>query len=212
MNTLISGVSLIAAASLFWLAWLLMPGVGVTDAGLIFELVGSHRSSVLASVVLQLISAALYVPALIGIASTPEFKANLRVKWGAGILLLGAMGSAADAVYHVLAFAMTAPGMDRGALLPVMAYMQGPGLLFVAPFILSFFAGGAILSSALERIGRIHKGSTFAHWAALGCALLGGAAASRGMIPPRLVGLMTLAAVSCAQAVIGGGLGVAKRV
>jgi hypothetical protein len=42
------------------------------------------------------------------------------------LLLLGAMGSAADAVLHLLAYAMTAPGLDRGPLLEVMAFMQGP--------------------------------------------------------------------------------------
>ena len=58
--------SLTAAATLFWVSWLLMPGVGVTAAGQIFDLVSSQRSLVLASVILQLGSAALYVPGLVG--------------------------------------------------------------------------------------------------------------------------------------------------
>lgn len=35
--------ALIAAAFLFWLAWVLMPGVGVTDTLQIFSLVGPRR-------------------------------------------------------------------------------------------------------------------------------------------------------------------------
>jgi hypothetical protein len=38
-----AGICLAAAAGLFWLSWALMPGVGVTDAGRIFELVASQR-------------------------------------------------------------------------------------------------------------------------------------------------------------------------
>jgi hypothetical protein len=59
MSPRLAGASRVAAAALFWLSWLLMPGVGVTDTRRSFELVGARRSAVLASVVLQLVSAAL---------------------------------------------------------------------------------------------------------------------------------------------------------
>ena len=57
-----AGLLLITAAALFWLSWLLVPGVGVTDAAQIFELVARKRWSVMLSVVTQLLSSALYIP------------------------------------------------------------------------------------------------------------------------------------------------------
>src|SRR5215475_12723656 len=55
------------AAVAFFGAWLLMPGVGITDAERIFALVGAHRGQVLASSVLQLFSAACYAPAAVSL-------------------------------------------------------------------------------------------------------------------------------------------------
>src|SRR5215216_4966680 len=89
---------LVAAAVLFWLAWLLMPGVGVTDPEQIFALVAPRRPFVAASVVTQLASAALYGFALVGVASDAELTRIPALRMAAGLLLVGAMGSAADAV------------------------------------------------------------------------------------------------------------------
>jgi len=196
----VTGACLVAAASLFWLSWLLMPGVGVTDAARIFELVGASRAQVLASVVLQLVSAALYVPALVGAA------ASLRasVRRAAGVLLLGAMGSAADAVLHLLAYAMTAPGLERTSLVPVMQFMQGPGLGLLLPFVAAFFAGGAWLSIALARAGVVSRANPWLHAAALAVAIAGGALVRTfGITLGRSVGLAALALVAGAQAWVG---------
>lgn len=203
MNAHITGASLIAAAALFWLSWLLMPGVGVTDASRIFELVATQRLFVMLSVITQLLSAAFYVPALLGIASTRELADSSAVRWSACLLLLGAMGSAADAILHLMAYAMTAPGLESESLLHVMAFMQGPGLVLLAPLIVSFFVGGACLSAALARLGKVSSGNVHAHVAAVGFALLGGAGVSAGIVSSRAVGLMTLGAVAVAQAWIG---------
>jgi len=54
---------------------------------------------------------------------------------GVGLLLLGAVGSGIDAVLHLLAYAMTEPGLERGSLLELMAFMQGPGLRLIGPFV-----------------------------------------------------------------------------
>jgi hypothetical protein len=104
-----------------------MPGVGVTDAGRILELVGARRGAVLLSVAVQLASAALYVPARLALAGDPELGGRPGVRGGAGLLLAGAMGSAADAVLHPLAYDLTAPSLDRATRIEVMAFMHGPG-------------------------------------------------------------------------------------
>jgi len=205
-----AGLLLIVAAGLFWLSWLLMPGVGVTDPAQIFDLVAHKRSSVMISVVTQLLSAALYVPALLGISQAMSPAHGSGVRWGAALLLLGAMGSAMDAVFHLLAYAMTKPGLEPGSLLQVMAFMQGPGLRLVAPFIVSFFLGGAFLSIALAKKGAVSKASGWIYLAALGVAAAGAAAASSGIISSRAVGLSVLAAVSISQAALGLELGWAR--
>lgn len=202
-------MALAAAASLFWLSWLLMPGVGVTDTLRIFELVGAQRSQVAASVVLQLASAVLYAPALLGTVAEPELGQRSDVRRGAALLLVGAMGSAADAVLHLLAYAMTQPDLDAAALVPVMQFMQGPGLALLAPLLLAFFAGGAMLSIALVRAGVVPRENAWLHAVALGIALLGGAAARAGVVAPRAVGLVVLLVVSAAQAWLG--LALAER-
>src|SRR5262245_51190446 len=98
------GAWLIAAALLFWLAWALMPGVGITDAHQILRLVGEHAARVRVSVVAQLLSAACYAPALVAVAGVARLRRGRAVAAGAALLLGGAMGSAADAVFHLLAY------------------------------------------------------------------------------------------------------------
>jgi hypothetical protein len=192
-----------AAALLFWLAWALMPGVGVTDAEQIFQLVSAQRSLVLWSVVLQLVSAALYVPGTLAIISDEGRRRVRGVRWGTALMLMGAMGSAADAVLHLLAYAMTAPGLERAPLARVMTFMQGPGLVLLAPMILSFFVGGVLLSVAFARIGVVSRWNPRLHGIALLLAVFGGLLAGSGLLPPRAVGLATLGSVSIAQAWIG---------
>jgi len=113
------------------------------------------------------------------------------------------MGSAMDAVFHLVAYAMTMPGLELSSLLKVMAFMQGPGLRLVAPFIVSFFVGGICLSIALSKKRSVSKAGAYMYLIAVGVAVVGGAAASRGLIASRVVGLSVLAAVSISQALLG---------
>lgn len=82
-----SGWWLAGASALFWLAWALMPGVGVTDPAQIFALVGSQRPLVAASVAIQRVSAILYIPALTGIAADPQLNREPFVRWGVMLLV-----------------------------------------------------------------------------------------------------------------------------
>jgi hypothetical protein len=209
MNKQAIGLVYVAAAVLFWISWCLMPGVGVTDARQIFALVSTQRSLVLASVIAQLLSAALYVPGLVGLVGLVGLQADgppaaaHGLRGAAVLLLLGAMGSAADAVLHLLAFAMTAPAVDTQAMVPVMGFMQGPGLGLLAPFLLAFFVGGGRVSYALAKAGVLGRKAAHVHWAALAVALIGGGLAARGLLPGRVVGLAALGCVSGAQVLAG---------
>jgi hypothetical protein len=188
------GLWLVVAAVLFWIAWLLMPGVGITDAQRIFELVGTHRAQVLASSVVQLVSAACYAPALVQLAS-----AHAAFRTGAVLLLIGAMGSAADAIFHQVAYQMTAPGVPAEPMLPVMARMQGPGLVWILPLIACFFAGSVALFLAARRAGAPRAARVV--WMLLGAlvAALAAAAMADAIVPGRALGLTVLALVSALQ-------------
>ena len=193
MSPRAAGAWLVAAALLFWLAWALMPAVGITDTRLIFEKVAAHASGVRASVVLQLVSAACYAPALVGIARLPAAESRRALAIGAVLLLIGAMGSAADAVLHLLAVEMVAPGIDREAMIPVMERMQGPNLALLGPLIAGFFAGSVVLSIGFARAGLVSRWNPWLFVLAVPALALGG-------------GLALLACVSASQAWLGAAL------
>lgn len=207
MSQRFAGAALLLAAALFWLAWALMPGVGITDAGRILELVGEHAARVRVSVAAQLLSAACYAPALVGIVATRRLRRQRAVRAGAILLSIGAMGSAADAVFHLLAAEMVAPGVDRAAMLPVMARLQGAGLLYIAPLILCFFAGSAVLALGFVRAGAAPRASVLLLLAALALAVVGGPLASGADAAARAVGLGVLGLVSASQVWLGLALG-----
>ena len=104
---------LIGAATLFAIAWYLMPVAGETDAREIFRIVTPQRGAVLAAAILQLIAATLYVPAMIGIIRGGALPWSAKVWRPASILIIGTLGLATDAVDHLLSYAMTAPGVDQ---------------------------------------------------------------------------------------------------
>jgi hypothetical protein len=202
LSSRFAGAALVAAAALFWLAWLLMPGVGITDAARILDLVGEHAARVRVSVAAQLLSAACYAPALVGIVATRRLRRQRAVRAGAILLAIGAMGSAADAVFHLLAVEMVAPGADRSAVLPVMARMQSAGLLYIAPLILAFFAGSAVLALGFVRAGVVPRANLILLALAVAVAVIGGPLAA-GTAATRAVGLAVLGLVGASQAWLG---------
>jgi hypothetical protein len=148
-----------AAALLFWLAWAMMPAVGITDTREIFERVAARRT--------------------LGL--------------GAALLMMGAMGSAADAVLHLLAVEMVAPGIDQEAMVPVMERMQAPNLALLGPLLAAFFVGSILLALGCARAGWVPRWNPALFVLALPAPALGG-------------GLALLAGVSASQAWIGAAL------
>jgi hypothetical protein len=143
-----------------------------------------------ASVIAQLVSAACYAPALVGVARLPEAAGRRSLVAGAVLLLIGAMGSAADAILHLLAVEMVAPGIDRTAMVPVMERMQGPNLVLLAPLILAFFVGSLVLAIGFVRAGLVSRWNPWLFALAPPALALGG-------------GLALLACVSASQAWLG---------
>jgi hypothetical protein len=126
---------------------------------------------------------------------------------GALLLAVGAMGSAADAIFHLLAYYMTAPGTDVAAMLPLMAHMQGPGLALLAPLILAFFIGAATLAVAAWRAGMVTGRNPLLHVAAVAVACSAPVAVRFDPALARVVGLSVLFLVSASLAGIGRALG-----
>jgi hypothetical protein len=148
-----AGYSLIAAALLFWLSWYLMPLPGTTDAAFILAQVSHQRGSVIASAILQTLSAVATVPAaLLAVRlPTPAGRGSRLLHVGAALFVVGAIGNGADAVYHQMAFEMTAPGVDIAAVAPVMTLMQTQDIRLLVPLMLAFFAGAVCLAVGLVR-------------------------------------------------------------
>jgi len=203
MSSRIAGVSLIAAASLFLVAWLLMPSPGVTDAQLILMLVAPQRGAVAASVIVQLLSTVLYIPAMTSVIGHSNPRLQTAVWWPASMFLVGVLGAVADAIIHLLAYAMTAPNLDPGPLVVVMRFMQGPALLLITPLIIAFFIGGAWLSMALAREGIVSRRNPSLYAIALGVGVLAALLARVGGASPRTLGLVALGSVSAAQIWVG---------
>lgn len=200
----VTPMCLIGAATLFAIAWYLMPVAGETDALEIFRIVTPQRGAVLAAAILQLIAATLYVPAMIGIIRDRTLPWSAKVSRPASILIIGTLGLATDAIDHLLSYAMTAPGVDQNAQVQVMEFMQGPALLLIAPLIACFFVGAVWLSVGYAKAGVISRWNPALYVLALTIAL-GGAAlvAATGLIDTRLVGVLTLWAVAAAQLWLG---------
>jgi hypothetical protein len=194
----LAGWALAAGSICLWLAWALMPDAATNDAAHILAAVGSQRAAVHRSTILQLAGAALLVPGLVA-QGAPE----RGTRAGAVALLWGAMGMAADAVYHQLAYEMTAPGVAADAMLPVMTRMQTDELRPLVPLLLMFLAGAALLG--LQRLRRRLGPAWIAGLLMAPAATipLGVVAAATLGAPRRVVTLVTLGAICAGLASLG---------
>jgi hypothetical protein len=196
-----TGALLIAAAITFWVGWLLMPGVGITDAALILDAVGSHRGEVLTSSILHLLCGALFALAIPGLAAIAK-GSNRALAAAPSLLAVGACAIAADAIFHFVAYEMTAPGVDRAAMLPVMVQLQTTDLRYLLPLVLALFLGAGALAGGASRAGLVSRWNPRLHGIAFATAVAGGV-----LLGPRgggrLVGLTFLALVSASIAWVG---------
>jgi hypothetical protein len=198
MKLNLAGWALAAGSICLWLAWALMPDAATNDAAHILAAVASQRADVHRSTLLQLAGAALLVPGLVA-QGAPE----RRTRAGAIALLWGAMGMAADAVYHQLAYQMTAPGIATDAVLPVMTRMQTDELRPLVPLLLMFLAGAVLLG--LQRLRRRLGPAWIAGllMAPVATIPLGVVAVTMLGAPRRAVVLATLGAICAGLAALG---------
>ena len=194
----------ILASLLFAAAWYFVPSAGETDTLAIFRVVTPVRGEMLAAAILQLVAATLYVPAMVGIIRDRSVPYAAKLWRPAAVLIVGTLGLATDALDHLLAYAMTAPGVDQSAQVEVMEFMQGEGLLLIFPLIAAFFVGAVWLAVACTKAGAISRWNP-ALYAVAGVIGAGGAAlAAADVVDGRTVGVLTMWVVAAAQLWLGG--------
>src|SRR5262245_5057549 len=188
-TTRVASGCLLAAAAVFAAAWYLVPVAGITDTREIFRVVSDARGEMLAAAILQLLAAVLYVPAMVGI-----IREGGAAFWRpAAIVIVGTLGLATDAIDHILAYAMTAPGVDQEAQVETMQFMQGPALMLIAPLIAAFFVGAGWLSVAYAKAGAISNWNPRLYLIALVVGGVGAVvAAATDIVDARTVGLIAL--------------------
>ncbi|WP_207496080.1 hypothetical protein [Aridibaculum aurantiacum] len=201
-----AGILLIFAAVTYFASWALMPDQGTADTAHILSIVQQERQWVLASVIVQIISSVLYIPALFLMVHALPFKGPSLV--GVVLLAIGAMGMCADAFFHLLAYFMTddAVHMKEGVV-QVMTSMQTKGLRFLVPLLLPFFVGTTILADGLRRLQIVSRLPLILATAAFLVAMAGGLLVNKvlGYGRGTLV-LLVLAMFGAAQVAIGANL------
>jgi hypothetical protein len=150
-----------------------MPMPGTTDVAFILEQVAATQDRVWLSVAVQVVSAALFVPPLLVLARAERVGDSALGFAALSLSGVGATGLAADAIYHLLAYEMVLPGIDRAAMVPVMARFQAQDLVFVAPQLLALLLGLALLAFVAARAGVVSRAAPRLQLAALGLALAG---------------------------------------
>lgn len=130
-----------------------MPDQGTADTVHILKVVKDHRPYVWTSVLVQIFSSLVDLPALFFLIKD-TVSPNAFVFWGVILLSIGAMGMCADAFFHLLAFFMTHPYITiDDNIIMVMELMQTRGILLLIPLLLLFFVGSLILAIGLFKLG-----------------------------------------------------------
>ncbi len=148
---------LILASLTFGISWLLMPDPGTTDTAHILSIVKQSRTSVLASVVTQIISSVLYIAALFSFSKYQLIQK--RITWiGAACMAIGALGLCSDAFFHLLAYYMTDNEITiQQDVVRVMEFMQTDALVFLIPILVPLFIGTLLFAIGLSRQGEISR-------------------------------------------------------
>lgn len=195
----LAGACMIAAATGLWLAWALMPDAATNDPARILVQIGAHRPRVWLSALVQLAACAAFAPAVLQLAG----RGGRATFAGGALLLIGAMGMAADAVYHQAAYQVAAPDLDPAAVVPVLARMQGEDIKSLIPLLLALFVGAPLLAHGLAREGRAPRWVARLLLLAFAFALLGALAAKFLAVPARVVALGFLGMVCGGLAALG---------
>jgi len=200
---ILTGSLLLLAAITFWISWFLMPDPGTTDTNHILAIVKQARTSVLCSVIIQIVSSILYVSALFLLT---RFLLQKKIRLAGFILFgIGAMGLCADAFFHLLAYFMTDDSVNiQQDVVRVMSFMQTTGVVFLIPLLLPLFVGSLVLAIGLKKQRIISKTPTITFITAFAIGIIGTIIAKKVFeYNGPVLSLVTLGIFSASQILIG---------
>jgi len=198
----LTGGILILASLGFFISWLLMPDPGTTNTRHILSIVKQSRASVMASIIIQIMTSVLYLIALFQLAGT-SFRRKKSAMAGIILLAIGVLGLCADAFFHLLAYFMTDDSVTlEQDVVTVMGFMQTKGVAFLLPILLPFFVGSLVLAIVLNKRTLITKTSWFTITAAFGLGILSLLGEKTHIFQPAPM-IVTLGLFAIGQAFIG---------
>lgn len=198
----LTGSLLIVASIGFFIGWLLMPDPGTTHAAHILSIVKQSRASVMASIIVQIITSILYLVALFQLAGV-NFRQKKSTMAGVILLGIGVLGLCSDAFFHLLAYFMTNDSVTiQQDVVRVMDLMQTTGVAFLLPILLPFFVGSLVLAIALNKKAMITKTAWFVITAAFSLGILSVIAEKTHICQPSPM-IVTLGLFAIGQAFIG---------
>jgi len=202
-QTIIAGSLFILAAITFIISWYLMPDPGTTDTIHILKIVKEERTSVLSSIIVQIISSVLYISALLVLMQPDLTKKRISIT-GTILLGIGALGLCADAFFHLLAYYMTDTSVNiQQDVVTVMNFMQTEALAFLVPLLLPLFIGSLVLSFNLAKLEIISKKSAWYISTAFLIGIISAIAANTGLYNGSIPVMTILGVFAIGQMIAG---------
>ena len=147
----LSGILFIVAAVTFVLGWMLMPVGGTADPVHILKAVSGRRSMVWWSVVVHIVSGLAFTAAVAGVQADPRANQSRLAQIGAWLVIVEPIGVCMDALFHLVAYYLTADGVRPVAVLEPMRLLQTKGLAFLVPLLVALIVGGVVCAVGLWR-------------------------------------------------------------
>ncbi|MGA8045394.1 MAG: hypothetical protein WCA30_03930 [Dermatophilaceae bacterium] len=147
------GTALILFPALLVVQALITPEDG--EGAAMYTAATEHRTALLASAALLIISGVLMAPAAVAITHQARSRGSALANWAAVTAVLGGIGHIAIGYFYVISSALA--GGDRTEMVAFIERLNAsPALgLFVFPFIMSFSLGVLLLTWAAHRAGLI---------------------------------------------------------
>jgi hypothetical protein len=194
----IGGVSLILFPALLLVQAVVVPEDGEGVA--MYAAATEHRTSLLVSAALLIVSGILMVPAAVAISHRARGRGSALTNWAATLAVLGGIGHVGLGYFYVMSGALR--GGERTEMVDYVDRLgSSPELMaFVFPFILCFALGVLLLPWAAYRAGLVER------WAPVLATL---AVLQHEVLPPEFPGQETINTIAIgALTVVFGHLGV----
>jgi hypothetical protein len=145
----LAGLCCFAAPATLLLTLLVHPGDG---SGGLVTTVADEPGRIQAAALLTMLSAVLFVPALVGIAHLVRGRGVVLVHLGVALMIVGAIGHAVFAGFQIVLAGALQRGVDQDQLSAMVDATPVAGFVVVlVSFLLGFFPGLLLLAAALWR-------------------------------------------------------------